>query len=118
MLTEQCKIGNQLVYICIFQYNIGTAVTVMSQDGTTGDCLQNIYGLIPQRDHGASYPSTVFYELGHVRGNDLCFSVMVMKIGTWYCYWLTYNKPILEDTEFILVQPKTHIKNFLKERFT
>ena len=34
------------------------------------------------------------------------------------CYWLTYHKTILVDTEFILVQPKTHIKNFLQSRFT
>ena len=61
----------------------------MSQDGTTaaGNCYQNIYGLMPRQDHGASYPSTTYSGGGYAKGNDLCFSVMVMKIGTSYNGW-------------------------------
>ena len=52
-----------------------------------------------------------------VTGCD-AFGPYIVKEGRKSCYWLTDHKTIIVDTEFILVQPKTHIKNFLQSRFT
>ena len=53
-------------------------------------------------------------------GNIYIFAIQFLgpALLKGHCYWLTYRKTILEDTEFILVQPKTHLKNFLQSRFT
>lgn len=58
-----------------------TSVTVTDQDGTTGTCYTNKYGLMPIEVHGGSYPGTWLNADGNTGGGDLCSAVGVIKQG-------------------------------------
>ena len=68
-------------YSAIFA-SAASLVTVTRSDGTTKDCYQNDYGVLPADLHGGSYPYTAYNDVGNTTGNDHCVSVGVMVTGT------------------------------------
>ena len=59
-----------------------SSVTVTAWDGSTADCYQNAFGILPFYQHGGSYPATAINPSGNTSSGDLCMAVGVVKPGT------------------------------------